>query len=201
MRPGRLDRILYVSPPNLEARKHIFRITFAKMAVNEDVNVDELAELVSVVSLAVLRPPSFLSGGADMSRSYYRQTDGCSGAECASVCQDAALEAMNEDMNAPNVRSRFRFRLRLTYCDFGPFLTHKHSLYRSRESTSLRLPRAFGGESRPRSFKSTKNGEIAAGSGVPRDTYYRLATDSVGVLLPAYHYQQTEGRLASETCV
>ncbi|KWU41498.1 AAA-domain-containing protein, partial [Rhodotorula sp. JG-1b] len=77
MRPGRLDRILYVSPPDLEARKHIFRITFAKMAVNEDVNVDELAELVS--------------------------TDGCSGAECASVCQDAALEAMNEDMNAPNV--------------------------------------------------------------------------------------------------
>ncbi|GAA5976177.1 hypothetical protein JCM10908_005408 [Rhodotorula pacifica] len=78
MRPGRLDRILYVSPPDFEARKHIFNITFAKMAVNEDVNVDELAEL----------------------------TDGCSGAECASVCQDAALEAMNEDMNAPNVRRK-----------------------------------------------------------------------------------------------
>lgn len=49
MRPGRLDRILYVSPPDFEARKHIFRITFAKMAVNEDVDVDELAELVSAV--------------------------------------------------------------------------------------------------------------------------------------------------------
>ena len=61
-----------------------------------------------------------------MSRFYYRQTDGCSGAECASVCQDAALEAMNEDMNAPNVRSRFRFRLRLTYCDFGPCLTQNN---------------------------------------------------------------------------
>lgn len=67
MRPGRLDRILYVSPPDFEARKHIFRITFAKMAVNADVNVDELAELVSVLFLAVLRPPSFLSGGADES--------------------------------------------------------------------------------------------------------------------------------------
>ncbi|GAA5863803.1 hypothetical protein JCM3774_001163 [Rhodotorula dairenensis] len=78
MRPGRLDRILYVSPPDFEARKHIFRITFAKMAVNDDVDIDELAAL----------------------------TDGCSGAECASVCQDAALEAMNEDMNTPNVRRK-----------------------------------------------------------------------------------------------
>ncbi|GAA6055469.1 hypothetical protein JCM3770_002843 [Rhodotorula araucariae] len=76
MRPGRLDRILYVSPPDLEARKHIFRIQFAKMAVHDEVNVDELAAL----------------------------TDGCSGAECTSICQDAALTAMNEDMNTPNVR-------------------------------------------------------------------------------------------------
>lgn len=46
MRPGRLDRILYVSPPDLEARKQIFRNSFAKMAVNDDVDIDELAELV-----------------------------------------------------------------------------------------------------------------------------------------------------------
>ncbi|GAA5899427.1 hypothetical protein JCM8208_001643 [Rhodotorula glutinis] len=76
MRPGRLDRILYVSPPDLDARKHIFRVNAAKMAVHDDVDVDELAAL----------------------------TDGCSGAECASICQDAALTAMNEDMNTPSVR-------------------------------------------------------------------------------------------------
>lgn len=46
MRPGRLDRILYVSPPDLEARKHIFKIQFGKMAVAEDVDEGELAELV-----------------------------------------------------------------------------------------------------------------------------------------------------------
>lgn len=46
MRPGRLDRILYVSPPDFEARKQIFSIQFAKMAVGEDVKVEELAELV-----------------------------------------------------------------------------------------------------------------------------------------------------------
>lgn len=47
MRPGRLDRILYVSPPDLEARKQIFSINFGKMAVNADVDVEELAQIVS----------------------------------------------------------------------------------------------------------------------------------------------------------
>ncbi|GAA6012932.1 hypothetical protein JCM11491_006233 [Sporobolomyces phaffii] len=78
MRPGRLDRILYVSPPDVDARKQIFSINFAKMAVNRDVDVDELAEI----------------------------TEGCSGAEIASVCQDAALSAMNEDMNAPDIQRK-----------------------------------------------------------------------------------------------
>lgn len=49
MRPGRLDRILYVSPPDLDARKHIFRVNAAKMAVHDDVDVDELAALVRLL--------------------------------------------------------------------------------------------------------------------------------------------------------
>ena len=46
MRPGRLDRILYVSPPDLQSRKDIFRVNFAKMAVHENVAIDELAVMV-----------------------------------------------------------------------------------------------------------------------------------------------------------
>lgn len=63
MRPGRLDRILYVSPPDFEARKHIFRVNFAKMAVNGDVDVDELAALVrsSPLTLTVHSRSSQLS--------------------------------------------------------------------------------------------------------------------------------------------
>ncbi|GAA6038893.1 hypothetical protein JCM8097_000560 [Rhodosporidiobolus ruineniae] len=79
MRPGRLDRILYVSPPDREARKQIFRIQFGKMAVAEDVDVEELAEL----------------------------TEGCSGAEVVSICQDAALAAMEADINSPTVGREF----------------------------------------------------------------------------------------------
>lgn len=50
MRPGRLDRILYVSPPDLQSRKKIFEVNFSKMAVHDDVQVDELAILVSADS-------------------------------------------------------------------------------------------------------------------------------------------------------
>ncbi|GAA5855531.1 hypothetical protein JCM8547_007875 [Rhodosporidiobolus lusitaniae] len=79
MRPGRLDRILYVSPPDFEARKHIFNIQFKKMAVAEDVAVEELARL----------------------------TEGCSGAEVVSICQDAALSAMEDNVEAPHIRREF----------------------------------------------------------------------------------------------
>lgn len=68
MRPGRLDRILYVSPPDLEARKQIFRLNFAKMAVNEDVDVDELAELVRPVPLPSLLAKSDAHIRPDFSR-------------------------------------------------------------------------------------------------------------------------------------
>lgn len=33
----------------------------------------------------------------------FYQTEGCSGAEVASICQDAAFNAMNEDLEAENV--------------------------------------------------------------------------------------------------
>lgn len=46
MRPGRLDRILYVGPPDSEARSAIFRINFERMAVNDDVDVEILAQMV-----------------------------------------------------------------------------------------------------------------------------------------------------------
>ncbi|KAJ9128233.1 hypothetical protein QFC24_000525 [Naganishia onofrii] len=78
LRPGRLDRILYVGPPDFDARKDIFRIRFSKMAVEPDTGIEDLAFL----------------------------TAGCSGAEIASICQDAALMSMNEDLSAPYVRKQ-----------------------------------------------------------------------------------------------
>jgi len=54
MRPGRMDRILYVGPPDLETRMQIFRIEFAKMKIADDVDVEELARLVYPVFHSLL---------------------------------------------------------------------------------------------------------------------------------------------------
>ena len=42
MRPGRLDRILYVSLPDALTRREIFKIQFCRMPVHADVDVEEL---------------------------------------------------------------------------------------------------------------------------------------------------------------
>lgn len=47
MRPGRLDRILYVGPPDLVAREQILRIRLGKMSIGEDVDIIDLAHKVS----------------------------------------------------------------------------------------------------------------------------------------------------------
>ncbi|KAH9831440.1 AAA family ATPase [Rhodofomes roseus] len=75
MRPGRLDRILYVGPPDAQGREEILRIRTAKMSVESGMDHAVLAQM----------------------------TEGCSGAELAALCQEAALNTMKMDMNAPFV--------------------------------------------------------------------------------------------------
>lgn len=55
MRPGRLDRILYVGAPDLATRKDIFRIRMASMAVEPGVDVDQLAQIVSILHYQFIR--------------------------------------------------------------------------------------------------------------------------------------------------
>ncbi|SPO24095.1 related to AFG2 - ATPase of the CDC48/PAS1/SEC18 (AAA) family [Ustilago trichophora] len=79
LRPGRLDRLVYVGPPDHEARKQILRSRMAKMAVKADaVDLDKLGQM----------------------------TDGCSGAEVVSICQEAGLLAMDEDINCQAIEQR-----------------------------------------------------------------------------------------------
>ncbi|KAI3596744.1 ribosome biogenesis factor recycling aaa family atpase [Moniliophthora roreri] len=75
MRPGRLDRVLYVGPPDKQGREEILRIRLNGMKVEEQISIPELASL----------------------------TDGCSGAELSALCQEAALLTMQQDFNAPFV--------------------------------------------------------------------------------------------------
>lgn len=46
MRPGRLDRILYVGPPDLQGREEILRIRTSKMAVEPGLDLGAIARMV-----------------------------------------------------------------------------------------------------------------------------------------------------------
>ncbi|KAF3916380.1 Spastin [Orbilia brochopaga] len=78
LRPGRLDYILYVGPPDLSSRIDILNIKFQKMTLSEDVDIQVLAE----------------------------QTEGYSGADLVKICDEAVLAAMREDLEIENVKWR-----------------------------------------------------------------------------------------------
>lgn len=46
MRPGRLDRILYVGPPDQAGREEILRIRVSKMSVEPDLDIPRIAAVV-----------------------------------------------------------------------------------------------------------------------------------------------------------
>ncbi|KAJ5532114.1 ATPase [Penicillium frequentans] len=69
MRPGRLDNILYIGPPDFEARKEILRIWASKSVIHPDVDLEELAA----------------------------HTEGYSGAEIVSICETAGDAALDEE--------------------------------------------------------------------------------------------------------
>ncbi|XP_068010083.1 ATPase family gene 2 protein homolog A isoform X1 [Melanerpes formicivorus] len=84
LRPGRIDRIIYVPLPDAATRGEIFKLQFLSMPVSEEVC---LAELV-------------------------QHTEKYSGAEIAAVCREAALLALQEDIHATSIMGRhFRYAL------------------------------------------------------------------------------------------
>ena len=93
MRPGRLDRILFVGPPDKVGREEILRIRTKIMTVGPDFDIANIAELVSLLGSTSI-PSHWL---------IRKQTEGCSGAEITSLCQEAAILTMQNNMNAPHV--------------------------------------------------------------------------------------------------
>jgi transitional endoplasmic reticulum ATPase len=68
LRPGRFDRMLLVPPPDLEARRQIFRIHTKKTPLADDVKLDELA----------------------------RKTEGYTGADIASIANTAVMLSIKD---------------------------------------------------------------------------------------------------------
>jgi transitional endoplasmic reticulum ATPase len=68
LRPGRIDRLIYVTPPDRNARLEIFKVHTNKTPLDSDVDLDTLAD----------------------------DTEGFTGADIASVCNEATILAIRE---------------------------------------------------------------------------------------------------------
>ncbi|XP_038604351.1 ATPase family protein 2 homolog, partial [Tachyglossus aculeatus] len=78
LRPGRIDRIIYVPLPDAGTRREVLALQLRSMPVGQDVSPDHLLQ----------------------------RTDGYSGAEIAAVCREAALLALQEDLQAQSIMGR-----------------------------------------------------------------------------------------------
>ncbi|KAK4423680.1 Cell division control protein 48B [Sesamum alatum] len=78
MRPGRFDLVLYVPPPDLEARYEILRVHTRNMKVDGDVDLRQIAQ----------------------------DTELFTGAELEGLCREAGIVALREDISATVVCNR-----------------------------------------------------------------------------------------------
>jgi len=69
LRPGRIDRLIYAEPPDIEARKQVLSIHLRNMPLAADVDLDGIAA----------------------------RSEGLSGAELANLCREAGLVALSKD--------------------------------------------------------------------------------------------------------
>ena len=75
LRPGRLERLIFVPPPDAEARAEILKTASRSIPLADDVDLPALAE----------------------------QLDGYSAADCSALLREAALTAMRRDMDTATV--------------------------------------------------------------------------------------------------
>ncbi|XP_061690730.1 ATPase family gene 2 protein homolog A [Syngnathoides biaculeatus] len=116
MRPGRLDRIVYVPLPDAPTRREIFRLQFVNMPVAPNVCLDDLVT----------------------------RTEKYSGAEITAVCREAALLALQEDMKAEQVdAAHFQSALAAVRPRVPDALVRSYAAYRRRyaDPPSLLPPR------------------------------------------------------------
>ena len=75
LRPGRFDKSIYVAPPDKESRKSIFEIHTKGKPMEDDVDLDKLAD----------------------------QTEGCTGADISAICNEAVMTAVRRLVAGGNI--------------------------------------------------------------------------------------------------
>jgi transitional endoplasmic reticulum ATPase len=115
LRTGRFDRLIYVPPPDLKARRAILAVHSSKMPL-EGVSLDELAA----------------------------RTDGFVGSDLASICREAGLEALRESASAKKVLPRhFDAALQRAHASIDPDTLKFYEDF-AKSTSALRLTRRRG---------------------------------------------------------
>lgn len=110
LRPGRLDRHIYVGPPDFDARLDILRKCCRKFNMGTDVSFEELATA----------------------------TEGCSGAEVTLLCQESGLAAIMENRDAESVEKKhFDHALRGVSKGITPQMLDYYKEFSSRSGLSV----------------------------------------------------------------
>jgi len=144
MRPGRIDRKVYVPPPDLPSRREILAIALRGVPLAGDVDLEEVARCVGgllssrtrACMHACMHAGALVLGGVDththtLARSRSkplharvhacRRSEGFSGAEVVALCREASLAAIEEDPeNAASVAMR---HLHKALAGFTPRIT------------------------------------------------------------------------------
>jgi transitional endoplasmic reticulum ATPase len=86
LRPGRLEKLVFVEPPDAAARRDILRTAGKSIPLSADVNLDALAD----------------------------ELDGYSAADCVALLREAALTAMRRSIDAADVTAEDVAKARAT---------------------------------------------------------------------------------------
>jgi AAA family ATPase len=78
MRPGRLDRIVYVRMPDEDTRQEIFEMKLRNVPTSNDINIKELVN----------------------------KTKKYSGAEIAAICNEAAIHALDDNIDCQQLEMK-----------------------------------------------------------------------------------------------
>ncbi len=113
LRPGRIDRLVLISAPNKKARLEILKIHTKNMPLTKDVDLGHIA----------------------------KEADGYSGSDLASLCREAAMLALREDIKAKEVKmEQFQEAMKRFKPSLGPEI---QEVYQSFEE---RIPKRVAGE-------------------------------------------------------
>ncbi len=114
LRPGRLEKLIYVKPPDKQARLEILKVHTKKVPLDRDVDLEEIAAL----------------------------TEGYSGADLSALVREAALVALRENINAKKVGMKhFKKALSLVPPSLSKDMIKFYELWSQR--SRQRLPRSI----------------------------------------------------------